>query len=140
MTSLMIIEDKISSIKKYLNILERYKKFSKEEIEQDIDIRGAVERYLYLVTQTTIDLAETVIAYKKLRKPTTYSENFDILQEKKIISTDITKNMEEMTGFRNTMTHAYDKLDYNKVYNVLQNKLKDIEQFVKTVSKYLSVE
>jgi len=139
MTNLMLIEDKISSIKKYLKILERYKKLSRKEIEQNIDLRGAVERYLYLVTQATIDLAETIIAYKKFRKPTTYSENFDILKEETVISTDLTKNMIDMTGFRNIMTHDYDKLDYKKIYDVLKNKLTDIEKFVKSVSKYLSI-
>ncbi|OIP22669.1 hypothetical protein COX95_01605 [bacterium CG_4_10_14_0_2_um_filter_33_32] len=139
MTNLMLIEDKISSIKKYLKILERYKKLSRKEIEQNIDLRGAVERYLYLVTQATIDLAETIIAYKKFRKPTTYSENFDILKEETVISTDLTKNMIDMAGFRNIMTHDYDKLDYKKIYDVLKNKLTDIEKFVKSVSKYLSI-
>ena len=139
MTNLMLIQDKISSIKKYLKILERYKKLSRKEIEQNIDLRGAVERYLYLVTQATIDLAETIIAYKKFRKPTTYSENFDILKEETVISTDLTKNMIDMAGFRNIMTHDYDKLDYKKIYDVLKNKLTDIEKFVKSVSKYLSI-
>jgi len=139
MTNLMLIEDKISSIKKYLKILERYKKLSRKEIEQNIDLRGAIERYLYLVTQATIDLAETIIAYKKFRKPTTYSENFDILKEETVISTDLTKNMIDMAGFRNIMTHDYDKLDYKKIYDVLKNKLTDIEKFVKSVSKYLSI-
>ena len=64
MSNLTVIENKISSIQKYLKILERYKNYSREELENNIDIRGAVERYLYLVSQATIDLAEAVIAYK----------------------------------------------------------------------------
>ena len=84
MTNLSVIENKISSIKKYLKITERYKKHSREEIENNIDIKGAVERYLYLAAQATIDLAEAVIAYKNFRKPTTMSEAFHILEENKI--------------------------------------------------------
>lgn len=60
MASLNVIENKISSTRKYLSILERYEKYSKEEIENNIDIRGAVERYIYLVVQSTIDLAVKV--------------------------------------------------------------------------------
>ncbi len=33
MTNLSVIENKISSIKKYLNILDSFKKYSKEELE-----------------------------------------------------------------------------------------------------------
>ncbi len=73
MTNLAVIENKISAIRKYLKILERYKKYSRDEIEGNVDIRGAVERYLYLATQAVIDLADAVIAYKNFRKPTTMS-------------------------------------------------------------------
>lgn len=71
MTNLSVIENKISAARKYLKILEGYKKYPKEGIKNNLDIRGAVERYLYLAVQATIDLAEAVIAYKKFRKPTT---------------------------------------------------------------------
>jgi hypothetical protein len=48
MTDKNAIENRISAAKKYLKILERYKKYSQAEIEKDVDIKGAVERYLYL--------------------------------------------------------------------------------------------
>lgn len=78
MSNLKVIENKKSAIRKYLKILQRYRKRSKKEIEGDIDIKGAVERYLYLAVQSTIDLAEAIIAYKSFRKPTTMSEAFYI--------------------------------------------------------------
>ena len=47
MTSINVVENKISTIRKYLSILDRYAGFTRQEIETDVDIRGAVERYLY---------------------------------------------------------------------------------------------
>jgi uncharacterized protein YutE (UPF0331/DUF86 family) len=85
MTSFNVIENKISSTRKYISILTRYEKCSKEEIETNVDIRGAVERYLYLAVQSMIDLAESMIAYKRLRKPTTMAESFYVLHEVGII-------------------------------------------------------
>ena len=92
MTSYNVIENKVSSTRKYLSILERYEKYSKEEIENNLDIRGAIERYLYLAVQSTIDLAESMIAFKKLRKPTTMAESFHILHEAGIIPLDSGKD------------------------------------------------
>jgi uncharacterized protein YutE (UPF0331/DUF86 family) len=100
MTNLSVIENKISSVRKYLKILERYRTYSQKEIADDIDRRGAVERYLYLAMQATIDLAEAVIAFKNLRKPSTMSESFHILAEADILSQDVTGQMVGMTGFR----------------------------------------
>ena len=42
MSSIKVIENKISSVKKYLKILQRYRGYKNEEIEGNIDIRGAV--------------------------------------------------------------------------------------------------
>ena len=125
MTNINVIENKISSIKKYQKILERYKKYSKKEIEDDIDIRGAAERYLYLLTQSTIDLAEAIISYKNFRKPSTMSEAFYILNEEKMISKELTQKMVKMVGFRNVIAHVYENIDYNIVYNVMKNSQKD---------------
>jgi len=54
---------------------------AKDEIQDDIDLKGAVERHLYLAAQSTIDLAEALIAFRNLRKPATIAEIFRILQE-----------------------------------------------------------
>ncbi|MCK6462677.1 MAG: DUF86 domain-containing protein [Candidatus Pacebacteria bacterium] len=134
MSNLAVIENKISTIKKYLKILDGYKKYSKEEIENDLNIKGAVERYLYLAAQATIDLAEAVIAYKKFRKPSTMAESFYILQEEGVISAELAAKMVGMTGFRNTIAHDYEKINYDLVYKIIQHDVKDIEEFVKIIS------
>lgn len=133
MTNANIIENKISIIKKYLNTLERYKKYSQPEIENNPDLIGAVERYLHLVVQATIDLAEAVIAFRNFRKPTSMSENFDILNEENIVNNKLTEELVKMVGFRNVIVHDYDKVDYDIVFDVLHNKLKDIEKFLKII-------
>ena len=139
MSNLKVIENKKSSIQKYLKILQRYKKYSKQEIEGDIDIKAAVERYLYLAIQSTVDLAESIIAYKNFRKPTTMTEAFYILSEERFISDRLTNELAKMVGFRNVIAHDYEKIDYDIVYDVLQNKLKDIEIFMKEISKRLKL-
>ncbi len=135
MTSIAVIENKISSTRKYLDILENYKQFSRDDITNDIDRKGAVERYLYLVMQASIDLSEAVISYKKFRKPSAMSESFYILEEADIIPSDLREQMVNMTGFRNIIAHDYENLNYDIVYDVLQNKLKNIEKFLDFIKK-----
>jgi len=43
-----VIEKGKSKVRKYLLILDNYKDSKQEELAQDITLRGAVERYLYL--------------------------------------------------------------------------------------------
>jgi uncharacterized protein YutE (UPF0331/DUF86 family) len=135
MTNLTVIENKISSIKKYLNILENYRSLSQKDIVDDIDKRGAVERYLYLAIQATIDLSEAVISFKNYRKPSTMSESFHILREENVITAELTDQMVKMTGFRNVIAHDYEDLNYDIVYDVLQNRLKNVGDFIDIISR-----
>jgi len=129
------IENKISLVRKYLARLEVYKKYSREEIENDQFISGSLERYLYLVVQATIDTAEAMIAYRKLRKPATLREEFEVLSEAEIISSELATKLMNMVGFRNVIAHDYTKLDYGVVHDVLHERLGDIDEFLKIVGK-----
>ena len=137
MTGLDVIEKSISNIKKYLSILSSYKCTSITDLLNDLTLRGAVERYLYLAVQATIDLAEAIISYKELRRPSTFSESFEILNEHNIISKEVKTNMLQMAGFRNRLAHDYGDINYNVIHAVLTNRLTDIESFLEEISKKL---
>ncbi len=139
MSSLTVIETKISHIQKYLQLLERYKKFSQEQIEQNQDLKGAVERYLYLGTQAALDLGEAIIAFKDFRRPGTYTEVFYILSEQEFIRKELSEKLVNMTKFRNVIAHDYEKVDFGIVYDALQNRLADIEKFIKAVKEKLNL-
>ncbi len=130
MTNIEVLENKISQVKKYLHILEGYKKYKQMAIEDDLNLKGALERYLYLVIQSTIDLAEGLVSFRKLRKPTTLADSFIILSEAGILSESLTDRMIKMTGFRNIITHDYADIDFDIVYGVLMEGVKDISLFL----------
>lgn len=133
MTSINVLENKISEIKKNLLLLKRYQKIDREKIMAGIDLKGAMERYLSLAVQATIDLGDAYISYRKFRKPTNMREIFQILRENEIINSGLNEQLGNMTGFRNALIHGYDNLDYDEVFNVLYNELKDIEKFIKLI-------
>jgi len=136
MSSREVIENKISYIKKQLRVLDKYREHSLSEILKNETMRSALERDLYLVIQGSIDLAEAIIAYKNLRKPTTMRESFHILLEGGLLSSAVNiEEFEKMIGFRNRLAHAYEKLDYEVLYDVLQNKLEQIEYFLTDIEK-----
>ena len=137
MTNFTVVENKISAIQKYFGILQRYQRHTQQEIESDIELRGAVERYLYLITQTVIDLAEAIISLKNYRKPTTLAETFRILNEAGMIDPILTEKMVKMTGFRNIIAHDYEDLDYTIVYRVLHAGLQDIHTFLEQIQKQI---
>jgi uncharacterized protein YutE (UPF0331/DUF86 family) len=133
------VENKISSVSKYLNILKTYGRLTQSHIRNDITLKGAVERYLYLAIQATIELAESIVAMKKYRKPASYRESFDILCEEKFISASMREKLVRMTGFRNIIAHDYEKVDFGIVYDSLKKNLADIERFIKAAKEKLKI-
>jgi len=133
MSNLTVIETKISHIQKYLRQLERYKQFSEQEIVSDPDRKGALERYLYLAVQAAIDLGEVVIAFKNFRRPGTYTEIFYILAEADFISQELSEKLVSMAKFRNVVAHDYEAVDFGIVYDALNNRLGDVEEFIQKI-------
>ena len=135
MTKINTIENKISSIQRYLKILRGYQKLTQKQILGNVDITGATERYLYLACQSTIDLAESFVSFKNFRKPSVMSESFYILEEENIIDKKLMGALVKMVGFRNILAHDYGKLNYDILYDVLTIGVKDIERFLKKIEK-----
>lgn len=61
------------------------------------------------------------------------SESFSILEEESLINKDLSDNLIKMVGFRNIIVHDYEKINYDILYNVLTNRLKDIEEFLELI-------
>jgi uncharacterized protein YutE (UPF0331/DUF86 family) len=125
--------NKISATLKYLEILKRY--VGVKDLQNDIDKKAAVERYLYLCIQSAIDVAEGLIAYQNLRKPRSYRECFEILHEKNIINVELMENLKKMVSFRNILSHDYEKFDFSLIENVLQHRLSDIYKLLEVVGR-----
>ncbi len=135
MTHLAVLENRISLAKKYLTILRTYSKLTKEQILHDVTFRGAIERYLYLAIQSSIDLAEAYISYKKYRKPQNMRDAFHILHEHRKISRSLLDMMLKMTGFRNVIAHNYSTVDEEILYDVFKHRLKDIRALLIALKK-----
>ncbi len=135
MSNQEVLENKISFIRQQLNFLEEFKNMSYEELLNNSTKRAAVERYLYLVAQASIYLAEAMVAYKKLRKPTTLREGIEILGEVGILPKDFVEKFIKMVGFRNVLAHDYGKVDARIVYIVLTTKLAEVEEFLGYIEK-----
>jgi len=141
MTDIDVLKRKLSNVEKYFQRLKSLRKKPKREIQSDMIVYGAVERYLYLLCQATIDFAEAIISYTDLRKPGSYKEVFDILSEGEgLISTSLALKMKKMAGFRNILAHDYVKIDFDGLYEVLIEGVNDISKFLIEVRKKIKID
>lgn len=137
MTNISVVENKISEVKKYLQEVDGFRSLTREEILGDSRTKGALERYLYLSVQSTIHLAEAFVSYMEFRKPSTLRSSFKILGEQGIIEEELAEKLSNMVSFRNVLAHDYVSLDYDIVFNVLEEDIDDIEEFINLISQKL---
>ena len=70
------ISKKLEELKYYVELLESYKDKSEEEVGEDFTLRGAIERYLQVAIESTLDIGEMIISIEGMRKADTYKEVF----------------------------------------------------------------
>lgn len=139
MSSRDVIENKISFIAR--GIAEARKSYhgrSLDDLRADRILRGSLERDLYVVVQATIDLAEAVVAYKRLRKPTTMRDAFDILAENDIVPSEFIVSFQKIVGFRNILAHGYEAVSVEVLEDVLRNKLVGVEEFLGFITQAIA--
>jgi uncharacterized protein YutE (UPF0331/DUF86 family) len=64
------------------------------------------------------------------------AESFERLYEKKIIPDELDQNLRRAVGFRNLSVHAYDKIDWQLVWNILESDLHDLVRFIELIEKF----
>lgn len=137
MTSKPTILQLINKLEEYLNQLKELQKYSFEEFKEDWKIYQLADHSLHLAIECLIDLGKTLIIEKKLKKPQTYKEIFDILNKNKIISSVLTEELRDLVEFRNRLIHEYLFLDLEDIYETYQNKLTVFRNFLAVVRKIL---
>jgi Protein of unknown function DUF86. len=57
------------------------------------------------------------------------------LGEKGFVSSETSKNLVEMAGYRNRMVHLYNMVSEEELYSIITSELKDIEKFITEIKK-----
>lgn len=131
------IYPKLESLKSYILILNQLKNITLDEIEKDAIKRGAIERYLQLAIESCIDIAELIISDQRLPSPSTAKETIEILGKEKIIDEEFSRRFSKAASFRNILIHDYLKIDYKELLRNLKENLKDFDNFIKEILKFL---
>ena len=116
---------------------ERYQHITLEDLNTDRDKRNMALHAMLVSIQSAIDISNHLIAENRLRKPATYRQTFEILNEAGIISIPLSESLSDLAGFRNVLVHIYWKLDIAEVYGVLQNDVESLRDFEKIIKNML---
>jgi uncharacterized protein YutE (UPF0331/DUF86 family) len=113
----------------YLDQLAPYRGIDAEAYRADWKTQRIVERTLHLAIEVCMDVADHIVADRRLRVPETGAESFEILAEAGLLPAQLGAALAPMVGFRNILVHDYARIDPAIVVRVLHRDLVDIERF-----------
>lgn len=132
-----VIRKRLNKLDEYLQILYGLQKYTLEEFLSDPEHYASVERFLHMAIESTIDMGGHIVSGLGMGEVNWYSDIAAIMEEKGYISVDLREKWIRIVGFRNILVHQYIEVDRKIVYDVLQNKLGDLEELKKVFATFL---
>jgi uncharacterized protein YutE (UPF0331/DUF86 family) len=120
---------RLALLETYLGQLAPYRAIDVDAYRADWKTQRIVERTLHLVIETCMDVADHIVADRRMRVPETGADTFEILAEAGLLPVPLATALASMVGFRNILVHDYARIDSAVVIRVLRTDLADVERF-----------
>lgn len=131
------ISRKLRFMKRYVDFLKSHRAISAEELEENYELRSAIERNLELALESMLDIGEIIISEKGFEKPEDYKSVMLILGKEGVLPKVFAKKLVPAVGVRNILVHMYTEVDVKKICEFLRGNLGDFDEFAKHVANYL---
>lgn len=132
-----IILERFDIIQKSLNRLEKLKPLSKGKFFLD-DNFAIAEHYLRYALEAVFDICAHILARIPGVKVDEYKEMAFEMGKQKLVSKDFAeKNLYEMAGYRNRLTHFYFEIKPDEMRKIIREDLSDFKIFMKRIKKIL---
>jgi uncharacterized protein YutE (UPF0331/DUF86 family) len=130
-----ILWSKIEAAHRHLERIRVKREVAFEDFLHDLDRQESVLLNLQMVIQNCIDLAAHVVSEEGLGIAGSTDELFHLLEDRGIVSRELTERMVLAVGFRNVVVHEYTRVDLELVFRVCHDDLKDLEAFLRVLGE-----
>ena len=96
--------------------------------------RTSAERWLHLAAESALDLAHHLIADRGWKTPSSYREAFQVLAQEGVLLPELARQMEAWAGLRNVLVHFYREVDHDRLFEILQRDLDQLQAYAAAVS------
>jgi uncharacterized protein YutE (UPF0331/DUF86 family) len=132
------IRDLLGNIAEAQNQLRELGRLSETDFLADFRNTESAKYLLIVTTEAAIDICNHIVARKGERAPKDYADCFSILAELDVIYPELVTRLKRMARFRNLIVHLYWQVDNQRVYQIIQNDLADLDTFRQQVSLWLT--
>ena len=109
---------------------------TRERLYADTTEQRAIERMFENVIQACADLSKHIAARDFGFGGTGSKEAIHVLEHEGVIQEETVETLVEAVGFRNVLAHQYGSIDYDLVYDQLQEGLTVFDEFSQQVARW----
>jgi uncharacterized protein YutE (UPF0331/DUF86 family) len=128
-----VVESKLRFLEQTLAELESWPLGDLAQFAGHSMLRRAVERALQLGIESMIDVAERILAAKRLAPADTAAQNLMKLQEIGVLKD--AGRYAEMVRFRNFIVHRYEQIEPDIVFSLARHRLDRFRDFIDEIRK-----
>lgn len=131
-----LLARKLDSLERCLGRLQRKCPPSGEALSTDIDSQDILSVNLERAVQLCVDIGAHLLSHTGQPPPDTMGEVFVLLCRQGIIPEPVASAMRQAVGFRNLSVHAYDRVDWERVFAIVRHRLDDFRKFAAAVDSH----
>jgi uncharacterized protein YutE (UPF0331/DUF86 family) len=98
---------------------------------------AALERILHMIIESFLDVGNSMIDGFIMRDPGSYEDIIDILEDEKVITTEMSEGLKKIVSLRKNLQQDYTMVDHTTLLNAFQHELVYLKQFAPKVREYL---
>jgi len=133
----LLIKQRLSMIEDFCRELEMLKEMPKENFLEKRNT-AAAESFLRRSLEAIFDVGRHILAKSgHLDLAGEYKSIAVGLARQKVISEELSQTLLEMAGYRNRLVHLYHLVTEEELYSIIQNKIPDLQNFIKEIKSYI---
>lgn len=133
-----IIMRKLDSLARCVRRIEEKRPATLDELLKDVDIQDILSINLERAVQVSVDIGAHLIADLSVPPPRTMGDVFAVLTAEKLIPEESGLALRRAVGFRNLSVHAYDQVDWERVFDIVHQRLDDFRKFADAIAHIVS--
>lgn len=132
-----LVTRKINLVAKDLIAVGLYGRMTLENYLAEPVNEVAAERYLERMIGRLIDINYHIVTEMGHPPPKDYYDSFIEVARLGVFPQEFGRSIAQSAGLRNRIVHEYDEIDASKVYEALQQALKDIPRYIEHVHRFV---
>ncbi len=129
-----VLRGRSTEIEQALDRLMRIRDGGRSAFLADADAQDIASYRLLVAIEAALALCYHVLARRLTRVPEDYAGCFSGLADAGLIAPGLSVRLQQKARFRNLLVHVYWHVDYNRVFDVLENDLEDLRMFSRAIA------